>query len=212
MLYCPKCGTQVSEHDRFCSGCSVRLIQDREEVVSETRPEEDINYVPRFIPTTILTPGEVLLFETRPFLWIMLAGPLTFTIFGGVFTFISGILTATMEMAFIGLLVPCLFILILGLLGILYKYLRWRYTVYAITNKRILNQSGIIGKDYVDCSLHNVQNVYLNISILGRLLKYGKIQISTAGEAWIELRWANVSQPRDRQRILNELIEKYRGH
>lgn len=99
--------------------------------------------------------------------------------------------------------------MLLGIPWVLFLWLRWRYTVYAATNRRVLCQTGIISKSYVDCPLGKVQTVYLEVPIFGRINNFGTVRVATAGEARVEIEWKNVKEPMNAQRILNEIIDKF---
>ena len=172
------------------------------------------------LPTEILTTGEQPLYETRPLLWPLLVGPALFCIVGIVIFVIAQqiqlefirTITGQVPLEFIRMIIRWIGIgiLLAGLLGVLSRWLRWSYTVYAVTNRRILRQTGIIGKSYVDCSLSRVQTLYLQIPILGRIFGFGSIRVATAGGAGIEIQWEGVKQPRNAHRTLNEVIEQHR--
>lgn len=204
MAFCPKCGASVSESDSFCRACGTKLHQEKTEAVSEAETKEYGRYGPSAFPRHVLTAGELPLFETRPVLWIRVMGPVVFIIL------VLGILI----MAYVyfearEILYACGGVSLLGILWVFLRWLQWRYTIYAATNRRILCQTGVISKSYVDCPLGRVQTVYLGISIFGRINDFGTVRMATAGEARVEIEWKNVKEPMKTQRILNEIIEQF---
>ena len=75
------------------------------------------------------------------------------------------------------------FILVLvPLAGILYDILVWRNKAYVVTNRRVIQISGVFSKDAVDSSLEKVTDVKLSQSFLGRIFDYGDVEILTASE------------------------------
>ena len=75
------------------------------------------------------------------------------------------------------------FILVLvPLAGILHDVLVWRNKAYVVTNRRVIQISGVFSKDAVDSSLEKVTDVKLSQSFLGRIFDYGDIEILTASE------------------------------
>lgn len=168
----------------------------------------------------MLTTGEHSVYETRPLLWPAVTRPAVLMAFALAIIIlarqihlefpleIEELVSAALVTSIIGWIGVAL--LGIGLLKVLILYLRWRYTVYTITNRRVLRQTGIIAKSYVDCSLDRVQTLYLNIPTLGRLLNFGTIRIATAGTDSAEIQWEGVRRPREAHRILNETIEQYR--
>ena len=179
----------------------------REETAAEeTEPAEYEIYGPSVLPEGILATGEVPLFQSRPLLWVRLVGPIAATIL----SIVACALAYSHFPAHEWILYILAGVIFLGLLSIGLRVLRWRYTVYAATNRRVLRQTGIVGKDYMDCPLDKIQTVYLRVPVLGRLFGFGTIRMATAGSAWIELHWEDVRQPRRAQRIVNEILERYR--
>lgn len=66
---------------------------------------------------------------------------------------------------------------------IAWHVVQWRAKVYVVTNRRVARVAGVLSKNVKESSLEKVNDVVLNQSILGRLLKYGTIKILTASEA-----------------------------
>ncbi|BCY19141.1 membrane protein [Leptolinea sp. HRD-7] len=60
--------------------------------------------------------------------------------------------------------------------------LDWRSREFIITNRRVIQISGIINKNVTDSSLEKVNDVKLSQSLWGRLLGFGDIEILTASE------------------------------
>lgn len=60
--------------------------------------------------------------------------------------------------------------------------LDWRSREYIISNRRVIQISGIINKNVTDSSLEKVNDVKLSQSFWGRLLGFGDIEILTASE------------------------------
>lgn len=66
--------------------------------------------------------------------------------------------------------------------GMLRDILIWRNREYIVTNRRVIQISGVFGKDVVDSSLEKVNDVKMNQSFWGRMFGYGDIEILTASE------------------------------
>ncbi|MDR1629334.1 MAG: PH domain-containing protein [Oscillospiraceae bacterium] len=56
---------------------------------------------------------------------------------------------------------------------------RWENTQYAVTDKRIIIQSGFIGMDYISLYYKDITNVRLNIGAIDKLLQVGDIYFDT---------------------------------
>ena len=61
-------------------------------------------------------------------------------------------------------------------------FLIWYNRQYIVTNRRVIQTSGVFSKDVVDSSLEKVNDVKLSQSFWGRLFDYGDIEILTASE------------------------------
>ena len=69
--------------------------------------------------------------------------------------------------------------IIIFILGIIISNLSYTRTHYAITNKRAIIQSGIIGRDFKSIDYDRMQNVSVSVGILGVLFKVGTVKIFT---------------------------------
>jgi uncharacterized membrane protein YdbT with pleckstrin-like domain len=75
-----------------------------------------------------------------------------------------------------------LVILIAPALSLSRDVLIWSNRKYIITNRRVIQLSGLISKNVADSSLEKVNDVILSQSFFGRLFGYGDIEILTASE------------------------------
>jgi len=60
--------------------------------------------------------------------------------------------------------------------------LNWTNHQFIITNRRVMQISGIFNKSVIDSSLEKVNDIKMEISALGRIFGYGDIEILTASE------------------------------
>jgi len=91
-------------------------------------------------------------------------------------------LTTVLPLAALG------FVLVLVPLGgMLRDILIWSNREYIVTNRRVIQISGVFSKDVVDSSLEKVNDVKMSQSFLGRTFDYGDIEILTASELGIHL-------------------------
>jgi len=76
------------------------------------------------------------------------------------------------------------FLLLLIPLAIMLRdILAWNNHQYIVTNRRVIQSSGIFNKDVVDSSLEKVNDVKMTQTFFGRLFDYGDVEILTASEA-----------------------------
>ncbi|MEP6895906.1 MAG: PH domain-containing protein [Chloroflexota bacterium] len=85
-------------------------------------------------------------------------------------------------------LAPVGFILVLVPLGgMLRDILIWNNHEYLVTNRRVIQISGIFNKNVVDSSLEKVNDVKMSQSFFGRMFDYGDVEILTASEIGVNL-------------------------
>lgn len=103
--------------------------------------------------------------------------------------------------------------LLIPLLSLWRDVLIWAHRQYVITNRRVIQVSGVFNKDVTDSSLEKVNDVKLEQSFLGRLLDYGNIEILTASELGVN-KFRQIGQPiRFKTAMLNakEKLEQGQG-
>jgi uncharacterized membrane protein YdbT with pleckstrin-like domain len=98
---------------------------------------------------------------------------------------VAGVIAAT---TFISPLAAIGSILVLvPLVGMIRDILIWYNRQYIVTNRRVMQVSGVINKNVVDSSLEKVNDVKMSQSFFGRLFDYGDIEILTASELGVNL-------------------------
>lgn len=73
-------------------------------------------------------------------------------------------------------------LLILPLISMLREFMIWWNRQIVITNRRVIQISGIINKNVIDSSLEKVNDVKMVQSFWGRIFSYGNVEILTASE------------------------------
>jgi len=63
----------------------------------------------------------------------------------------------------------------------------WTNHQYIVTNRRVMQISGVLDKNVTDSSLEKVNDVKMEQSAFGRLFEYGDIEILTASELGVNL-------------------------
>lgn len=63
-----------------------------------------------------------------------------------------------------------------------YHYIAWDNREYLITNRRVIQLSGVLNKNVFDSSLEKVNDVRMHQSLAGRMFDYGDVEIMTAAE------------------------------
>jgi membrane protein YdbS with pleckstrin-like domain len=167
---------------------------------------------PRFLKGAYLAQGEQLLRETRATKWHFLPGPIAFLLILGILTLLDWAnlsVLSNVNSALGGLhvyLLDLLLILVLiGVLWLLVRYLRWISTVYAITSHRIIVQAGIFSRDFDEIPIPQVRGVDVHQSVLQRMFGYGNLTISAEGGGVRHIgneAWPGIPRPFDFQRLI----------
>jgi len=80
------------------------------------------------------------------------------------------------------------FILVLVLLvGLVRDVMVWQNNAFIVTNRRVIQLSGVFSKNVVDSSLEKVNDVKMSQSFFGRMFDFGDIEILTASELGVNL-------------------------
>src|SRR3989344_6090108 len=65
------------------------------------------------------------------------------------------------------------------ILGLVVANLSYNRTYYALTNKRAIVQSGIIGRDFRSIDYDQIKNASINVGLIDMLFKVGSLRIFT---------------------------------
>lgn len=74
-----------------------------------------------------------------------------------------------------------LLILFFGIVSLLSRILIKAGSSYAVTNKRVILKTGVIGRRAVDLVLAKCEGLHIKQSILGRIFNFGTITVTTGG-------------------------------
>ncbi len=69
----------------------------------------------------------------------------------------------------------------LGLIFWAIAIMRYMSTELVITNKKIISKFGLIKRDTIEMLLPKIESIQVNQSVLGRILNYGSVVVSGAG-------------------------------
>jgi uncharacterized membrane protein YdbT with pleckstrin-like domain len=72
--------------------------------------------------------------------------------------------------------------LMVGMVVLVVGWIVWSHTFFAITDRRIMTQTGIFSLMFADTQIDRVQNVTVVQPFFERILGYGDIMFATAGE------------------------------
>jgi|GEM_PF-1217525 uncharacterized membrane protein YdbT with pleckstrin-like domain len=71
---------------------------------------------------------------------------------------------------------------LLGLPNLLWRLTVWRAHQYIVTSRRVIQISGVFTKAVIDSALDKVTDVRTEQTLLGRVFKYGDVEVLTASE------------------------------
>ncbi len=121
----------------------------------------------------ILEPKEKVVYEGKP----------EFTPYI-VSTLFASLVAGAMVAVFAGIFLKSVLLgigagIVILVFGIVLANMAYTRTHYAITNKRAIIQSGIIGRDFKSVDYDRMQNVSVDVGILGVIFKVGTVKIFT---------------------------------
>jgi uncharacterized membrane protein YdbT with pleckstrin-like domain len=126
----------------------------------------------------LLADNEEILLSTRRFWFVLLKEILLDLIL--IIVLIAGssiLLTMVGPFAAIGYVLA-----VIPLIDLIRQLLDWINRQYLVTNRRVIQISGIVNKSVTDSSLEKVNDVKLTQSFWGRIFGYGDVEILTASE------------------------------
>jgi len=154
-------------------------------------------------PEFLILPDEKVIFRTHPH-WLIFAGP---EICVGILTFLlTKYLPILLEGVDRGLVLEIWLILggALAFAGVVI-FLGWLCTNYYLTNLRLIDERGIIGKRIMSIPLKRIQDVKCQFGIWGRIFGFGDLEIESAG-TYGKIVFDFVPHPRKMQERVEEVI------
>ena len=173
--------------------------------------------MPKLLKATYLGDQEFLLEETRaskllyfpgPVLWTLVFGGLTYLTWAvrqgwwtlrlyrsALTTLSSWVHLARSDVAaYLGAVFAVL--VLVGLLWITVRYVRWIRTVYAVTSRRVIVQRGILGRNFDEIPVTQVRGVDVRQTVGQRILGYGTIRVSSEENVRIGNEdWVGIPKP-----------------
>jgi uncharacterized membrane protein YdbT with pleckstrin-like domain len=95
-------------------------------------------------------------------------------------------------------------LVVIGLIILLVWYLRCYGTRLTITNKRTKLRTGILSKQINEVYHRDVRNVRLSQTFLQRIFDVGSLEISSAGQADVEIAVSGMPSPEKMKAIIDE--------
>ena len=91
----------------------------------------------------------------------------------------------------------------------LVEYINWKYNLWAVTNMRVVDESGFFTRYSKESPLDKINNVEYDQPILGRILGYGNVDIQTAAEMG-ETKYQLIHHPKLLKDTITHAQEEYK--
>jgi uncharacterized membrane protein YdbT with pleckstrin-like domain len=75
----------------------------------------------------------------------------------------------------------------LALLWLIVVWIRWQSTIYTLTDQRIKIETGVFGRQEKVIPIDRVQDCTTRMSVFGRMLGYGRVEVDAAGAQGAEI-------------------------
>ncbi|MDR3498328.1 MAG: PH domain-containing protein [Parvibaculum sp.] len=98
-------------------------------------------------------------------------------------------------------------LVLLPLIPIVWRYIVWRNHFYVMTNRRVIQVTGVFSKEVSDSLLEKLNDVKTDQTFLGRIFGYGDIEIMTASETGVN-NFRHISKPLEFKRAMLEAKEE----
>jgi uncharacterized membrane protein YdbT with pleckstrin-like domain len=151
--------------------------------------------------------GEEILAEVRKFFGKVVMAVVLYAILIGVLLAIAIILPANTP-RFVGLI-----LLIPALIGMFYlftRYIQWRSYSFTVTNRRIVESSGLLKRTVHEVPINKIQSVNLNQGIFERLFKVGDIELSSGAYRDGTLVYTSLPHSETIFHLISQLIDENR--
>lgn len=136
-------------------------------------------------PVKLLNPGEQVCVDVRPH-WKYLAGPLA-----AVVVVLAGAIAALVESVPSWGLLAVAAVLLVCLLWLAVRYVKWATTSFVVTNQRLVMRKGVFGREGREILLDRLTDISYRQTVLDRVTGCGDILLESAGrdsqEAFVDL-------------------------
>jgi len=127
-------------------------------------------------PRKLLNDNEDIVLDLRPHWWF-LSGPVATVVLTVALTiFVAAIGAPTL------VLLASLALMIVALVWLLVRFLRWTTTNFVVTTDRLIFRSGVLSKHGREIPLERVNDITFNASLFERVIRAGDLVIESAGE------------------------------
>jgi len=89
------------------------------------------------------------------------------------------------------------------------EYINWKYNLWAVTNMRVVDESGYFSRYSKESPLDKINNVEYDQSVWGRIFGYGDVDIQTAAELG-ETKYQLIHHPKLLKDTITHAQEEYK--
>lgn len=89
------------------------------------------------------------------------------------------------------------------------EYINWKYNLWAVTNMRVVDESGFFTRYSKESPLDKINNVEYDQPILGRIFGFGNVDIQTAAELG-ETKYELIHHPKLLKDTITHAQEEYK--
>src|SRR4029077_1922534 len=75
----------------------------------------------------------------------------------------------------------------IAILWLIVVWIRWQSIAYTLTDQRIKIESGVFGRQSKMIPIDRVQDCTTKVSLVGRMLGYGRVEVDAAGTQGAEV-------------------------
>jgi uncharacterized membrane protein YdbT with pleckstrin-like domain len=96
----------------------------------------------------------------------------------------------------------------LGLVFLVWAWILYKTTEFAVTDKRIIAKTGLISRNTVEMFLDKVESLHVEQTVLGRIFDFGTVTIRGTGSTEEPIR--NISAPLELRKQFMQAADLYR--
>ncbi|MFK7918838.1 MAG: PH domain-containing protein [Ilumatobacter sp.] len=154
-------------------------------------------------PRKLLNPHEEVAVDLHPHWWYY-ARPVAVLVLSIVFGIVVLSVTSGTTRDILGWF--ALIFLVLSILWLIGRYMKWATTNFVITSDRLIFRQGVVAKQGVEIPLERVNTVHFSQSVFERLVGAGDLVIESGGEDG-QQRFTDIRQPDRVQREIHTQME-----
>jgi uncharacterized membrane protein YdbT with pleckstrin-like domain len=127
-------------------------------------------------PRKLLNDNEDVILDLRPHWWF-LSGPIAAVVLTVALTIFLAVIGAATV-----ILVISLALVVVALIWLLLRFLRWTTTNFVVTTDRLIFRSGVLSKQGREIPLERVNDITFHATLFERMIGAGDLVIESAGE------------------------------